>query len=431
MSAGDTSALDLDAIEARASAASSGPWHTEDDGDDGPGGVFGPSREFVAETYTGESSGGIVAEAITGGPQQQRANATFVAHTRTDVPALLAEVRRLRGQLAACVDALGVTVPPDATAADAIVDEHQRATGEARALRLARDAAEEEVRRLRAPLDLDAIEKRSATGCDMCDASATRACDTCRANVCDGHASEYHGCDTAVLLPLADDVRDLAAEVRRLRALLDATAQAYDDLVARVWAATGETHEPPADVEALVARVTGLRESHRERGEALLTMTRRALDAERLLDSTESTEREEELARQIRATARREGAEAMREACVARVMESARAGVHRRSDAGDAVAEECSDLADALRALPLPEGSDAGPRGATYRAGAEAMRDALVSALDAMVHAEATEAELFRLTRNGDSAAEHHYKRAVLLEARVTALSLPLPEVTP
>jgi hypothetical protein len=33
---------------------------------------------------------------------QHAANRTFIAHARTDVPALLAEVRRLRAQLAEC-----------------------------------------------------------------------------------------------------------------------------------------------------------------------------------------------------------------------------------------------------------------------------------------------------------------------------------------
>lgn len=98
----DNSPIDLDAIMVRANAASEGPWHTED-ADDGPGAVFGPSREFVAETYTGEGSGGIVAEAITGGPQQQNANAAFIAAAREDVPALVARVRDLTAKLdAAC-----------------------------------------------------------------------------------------------------------------------------------------------------------------------------------------------------------------------------------------------------------------------------------------------------------------------------------------
>ena len=196
MTAPDTGeALDLAAIEARANAASEGPWHTEEDvdGDDGPGMVFGPPREYVAETYTGDESGRAVADAVAGGPAQQHANARFIAHARTDVPALVARVR------------------------------------------------------------------------------------------------------------------DLTAK-------LDASAQAFDALVAQVWRATGETHEPPADVVALLERVAGLRESHCERGEALSAMARRAVAAERLLDATEGTEREEELARQIRAEASARVAAARREA---------------------------------------------------------------------------------------------------------------------
>ena len=195
MTAHDTSPPDLDAIEARANAASEGPWHTEEDvdGDDGPGMVFGPPREYVAETYTGDGSGRAVADAVAGGPAQQHANATFVARARADVPALVARVR------------------------------------------------------------------------------------------------------------------DLAAK-------LDASAQAFDALVADVWRAAGETHEPPADVGALLARV---------------------------------------------AAARREGAEAMREQCAqaaARVA-SAWARCECRcacgsSLAGLAAAEAC---AAEIRALPIVE----------------------------------------------------------------------------
>lgn len=181
------------------------------------------------------------------------------------------------------------------------------------------------------PLDLGAIERRilAAPSCD-CGSPSTQWCadSECEAESCDGHARQTGalGHDHRwTRYPIAtEDAVALAAEVRRLRALLDTAAQAYDDIVARVWRAAGETHEPPANVEALVARVAAARHD-----------------------------------------------------------------------------------------------------------GAEAMRGAIVTALDAMVRAEATEAELFRLTRDEDSAAEHHHKRAVLLEARVTVLGLPLPEVTP
>lgn len=284
-------------------------------------------------------------------------------------------------------------------------------------------------------LDLDAIHARilAAPSCD-CGRPSTQWCadSECGAESCDGHARQTGALGHEhrwTRYPVAtEDAVALTAEVRRLRALHDAAAQAFDDLVALAWrAATGEDHEGPASVDDLIVTLTALRSSHRERSEALLTMTRRALDAERLLDATEGTEREEELARQIRATARREGAEAMREACA----EEADAWADDIIGIGDDDAPRvAARLAAALRALPPPEGDDASPRVAAYRAGAEAMRDALVSALDAMVHAEATEAEIFRLTGNEDSAAEHRHKRAVLLEARVTVLGLPLPEVT-
>lgn len=316
-----------------------------------------------------------------------------------------------------------------------------------------RDAAENA-----APLDLDAIEARilAAPSCD-CGRPSTQWCadSECEAESCDGHARQTGALGHEhrwTRYPIAtEDAAALLAEASRLRALHGAAAQAYDDLVALAWrAATGNTHEGPASVDEMLAALGALRSSHRECSEALLTMTRRALNAERLIDATEGTEREEELARQIRAeadarvrdltakldaaaqarneervalavgfgaaiaAARRAGAEAMREAC-----------------AKQAEHEGTWDIAAALRALPLPEGDDAGSRTAAYRAGAKAMREACVDALNAMAHAEGVDAERFRLTRNEDSAAEHHHKRAALLEARVTLLGLPLPEVTP
>ena len=200
MTAHDTSPPDLDAIEARANAASEGPWHTEEDvdGDDGPGMVFGPPREYVAETYTGDGSGRAVADAVAGGPAQQHANATFVARARADVPALVARVR------------------------------------------------------------------------------------------------------------------DLAAK-------LDASAQALDDLVAQVWRATGETHEPPANTDVLLLRVA---EKHTD----LAGFRRAMLDVCERLDGARPEPDYDAPAElgawacdeidRLRAAARREGAEAMREACL-------------------------------------------------------------------------------------------------------------------
>lgn len=59
----------------------------------------------------------------------------------------------------------------------------------------------------------------------------------------------------------ARDTLALVARVRRLEALRDDLADAFDVLVLKVWRATGETHEPCVDVAALLAKVAGQREA--------------------------------------------------------------------------------------------------------------------------------------------------------------------------
>jgi len=94
--------LDLDAITARAEAATPGEWgyeafpHRVDI--DGPGGWAnfwrGAERpEFLTDMEPAEF-------------KQARADAEFIAHARTDIPALLAEVSRLRTQVRELEDAL-------------------------------------------------------------------------------------------------------------------------------------------------------------------------------------------------------------------------------------------------------------------------------------------------------------------------------------
>lgn len=84
--------LDLDAIEARANAATEGPWwrregHAEIDGQNYAE-VLIPGRvECGSYCYGGTST-------IEG--DRLDADLAFIAHARADVPALVAEVRRLR-----------------------------------------------------------------------------------------------------------------------------------------------------------------------------------------------------------------------------------------------------------------------------------------------------------------------------------------------
>jgi hypothetical protein len=75
----------LDDIDARQQAATEGPWCT-DSWEIYQGTEYLPGiSQWIGETCRGTSS-----------PEQDRADAEFVAHARTDVPALLAEIRRLR-----------------------------------------------------------------------------------------------------------------------------------------------------------------------------------------------------------------------------------------------------------------------------------------------------------------------------------------------
>ena len=71
-----TQPLDLDAIEARAQAATPGPWTVSEDYDD----IL-------------DAEGGQLAS------YWMEVDGQFIAHAREDVPAMAAEIRRLRAQL--------------------------------------------------------------------------------------------------------------------------------------------------------------------------------------------------------------------------------------------------------------------------------------------------------------------------------------------
>lgn len=93
--------LNLDAIERRANAATPGPWHaeaTEDPQERAISNKIGDSRigysawEGLAIAYGADDmpdEGALVAAD----------NAKFIAHARTDIPALIAVIRRLHAEL--------------------------------------------------------------------------------------------------------------------------------------------------------------------------------------------------------------------------------------------------------------------------------------------------------------------------------------------
>lgn len=114
----ETEALDVEAIRQRCEGASPGPWAVETCGEKGDGSdvvgiVFGPDDEDCAQPLSGDLPAcdddgepidyyrdEIVAE-FHHHNRRPHADALFVAHARSDIPALLAEVESLRARLAA------------------------------------------------------------------------------------------------------------------------------------------------------------------------------------------------------------------------------------------------------------------------------------------------------------------------------------------
>ena len=84
----------LTEIEARAKAATPGPWHATDNWYDGPlhGVASADGHEFVGISH-GERPTTEVNEA------QEKADATFIAAAPDDIAWLVAEVKRLRDEL--------------------------------------------------------------------------------------------------------------------------------------------------------------------------------------------------------------------------------------------------------------------------------------------------------------------------------------------
>jgi hypothetical protein len=76
--------LDLDAIEARAEAATEGPWYEDDI-------TFGTGTLVIARF-----DDTVVQSSLPLSHTRTAPNADFIAHARTDVPALVAELRAAR-----------------------------------------------------------------------------------------------------------------------------------------------------------------------------------------------------------------------------------------------------------------------------------------------------------------------------------------------
>jgi len=96
--------LDLSGIRARVDAAAEGPWQWNLERVDQRWDDTGPTLETVARgPVYGDGSQGAAKVVVSGwghhdawGTNVEPADAAFIAHAREDVPALLAEVERLR-----------------------------------------------------------------------------------------------------------------------------------------------------------------------------------------------------------------------------------------------------------------------------------------------------------------------------------------------
>lgn len=84
---------DLDAIRARCDAATSGPWHVIEEGF----GSYDSPRRVLLEAENGQR---IFWDCDLQGPHSRNQDAEFIAHARTDIPALLAYVDELEREIA-------------------------------------------------------------------------------------------------------------------------------------------------------------------------------------------------------------------------------------------------------------------------------------------------------------------------------------------
>lgn len=115
-----TTELDLDAIEARANAATEGPWidTTPHDKATEWGHYYDDPMVVTLDSSPGNFC--AIAQDIRQGPTEGAADAAFIAAARTDVPALAAEVRRLRASVKQLIDFRNVTIAERDALADRV-----------------------------------------------------------------------------------------------------------------------------------------------------------------------------------------------------------------------------------------------------------------------------------------------------------------------
>lgn len=119
------SAARVEEIEARANAASAGPWESRETDDGHKVTLYGPgeysgNHESHHEWHCDHMLWGEV-DAEAAQFAEAQADADFIAHARTDIPDLLAEVRRLQGELASAREETAQAVRAEQDAARAVM----------------------------------------------------------------------------------------------------------------------------------------------------------------------------------------------------------------------------------------------------------------------------------------------------------------------
>lgn len=98
--------IDLDAIQARADGATEGPWKYRD--------IIGENHNVCVNAHNIAACGAGDLDPEYGDRDQQAArNAEFIAHARTDVPALIAAVRERDATLARVRDRIKSVMASD------------------------------------------------------------------------------------------------------------------------------------------------------------------------------------------------------------------------------------------------------------------------------------------------------------------------------
>lgn len=280
--------IDLDAIEKRATAATQGPWSVEYCEDVGPVGIRGsiqpgnpPWGPWILSIEACE----------TDSPD---ADVEFMAAARTDVPALCAEVRRLRLQ----VEAYENVFKEGQEAESQMVDVNRRDPGTEECMNIAntantmpRRATGMELRALAAETRAERAEARASKLRDSWHVANGRNCELQgRAEKAEAELKNFRGAWSEALGCIGekrDRIEDAEARIKELKAANDIACTHVGELVPRAEAAEERVRLLESEIAAMRADP-----GCDERWKQHLDRVQCACDKERLEDRVGELEKE-------------------------------------------------------------------------------------------------------------------------------------------